>query len=307
MDASVILRGEAVAAGDLLQLLLVIPVQSNLRANRAAIAFCSFERKFDPVVARRDSVLIDQKRAVLIRYDHIERSSVPKICERDRAAVIPIGCAHSLRNIKEPARTVIEPHVFLLITREATSVERRPVGSVANDRAVAAGHFCKVVPVAALAVERDIAVYEIKIEIAVIIQIAKLRTKAPSTELYTKVTRKVVVFERRASLRNPEIVALNQHAFLRDIRNIDGKLSLIEDVAEGNIHPALGRKAHSSFFAAFVKVSTVIEIKLRDAVVIRDEEIGMSGTAQIGRGAGQRPAVAVDAGLRADLFKAAIP
>ena len=49
VQAAVILRCEAVAAGDLLQLLFAVPIQGNLRANGAAIALRAFERELDPV------------------------------------------------------------------------------------------------------------------------------------------------------------------------------------------------------------------------------------------------------------------
>ena len=51
MQPPVILRREAVAAGDVLNLLLAIPEQRNLGANRAAIALGAFELELDPVIS----------------------------------------------------------------------------------------------------------------------------------------------------------------------------------------------------------------------------------------------------------------
>ena len=50
----------------------------------------------------------------------------------------------------------------------------------------------------------------------------------------------------------------------------------------------------------------VVEIELGDTIVVGDEEIGIACAAQIGCRAGQRPAAAADASLRAHFFKVAV-
>ena len=65
-----------------------------------------------------------------------------------------------------------------------------------------------------------------------------------------------------ARLRHPQIVALNQDAFFRDVRNVDREFALVEDVAEGDVHAALGREADTRLFACLVKVPVVVEIEL---------------------------------------------
>ena len=93
---------------------------------------------------------------------------------------------------------------------------------VADDGAVAAGDFGEVVPVAARARQRDVAVVEEQVEVAVVVQVAELRAEAPAAELDAEVAREIRVVEAAAFLRNPEIVALEQDAFLGDVRNVDG-------------------------------------------------------------------------------------
>ena len=67
-------------------------------------------------------------------------------------------------------------------------------------------------------------------------------------------------------------------------------MALVEDVAKGDVHAALGRKAHAGLLADLVKVSAVIEKELGDAVVVGDEEVWMSGAAQIRGSGSKRPA-----------------
>ena len=52
MQPPLVLRRKAAAAGNFLHLLLPIPEQRDLRADRAAIAGGSFQLKFDPLVLR---------------------------------------------------------------------------------------------------------------------------------------------------------------------------------------------------------------------------------------------------------------
>ncbi len=78
---------------------------------------------------------------------------IPQVRERHGAAVVGVRRAYGLRNINKLAFAVIEPQAFLLVTGKAAAVECRPVCGVADNGTVAAGHLCKVVPVALLAVE----------------------------------------------------------------------------------------------------------------------------------------------------------
>ena len=49
MQPPLVLRSESAAAGNFLHLLLAVPIQSHLRADRAAIARRAFQRKLDPL------------------------------------------------------------------------------------------------------------------------------------------------------------------------------------------------------------------------------------------------------------------
>ena len=81
---------------------------------------------------------------------------------------------------------------------------------------MAAGDFRKVIPVAFVAIERDVAVGEIEIERAIVVEIAELRAETPSADFHAEIARQVVILNsvaRRAFFRNPQIVPLDQHTF----------------------------------------------------------------------------------------------
>ena len=61
----------------------------------------------------------------------------------------------------------------------------------------------------------------------------------------------------------------------------------------------------SSFTAAadFLKAGTVVRVKFRDAIVIGNEKIRVTTTAQVRGSRCKRPATAIDAEFFADLFK----
>ena len=196
-----------------------------------------------------------------------------------------------------------------LIARQAAAFKRRPVLGVANDGAVAAGDFRKVVPVAAVPVERDVAVGQIEVERAVVIQIAELRAETPAAEFDSEIARQIFVLDgvaRRSLLRHPQIISLDQDAVFGNIGNVDGVSALVEDVAKGGVHSALGREAHAGLFAHFMKALAVIEIELGNSVVVGDKQIGMPGAAQVRGRRGQRPAPAVDANFLGDFFKLSV-
>ena len=98
-------------------------------------------------------------------------------------------------------------------------------------------------------------------------------------------------------LRHPQIVALDQNAVFGDVRNIDRVLALIENIAEGDVHAALGREADAGLLAHFVEPLAVVKVKFRNAVIVGDKQVGMPGAAQVCGRSGQRPAAAVDAKL----------
>ena len=67
----------------------------------------------------------------------------------------------------------------------------------------------------------------------------------------------------------PEIVGLNEDAGLRDVRLVDRQSAVVEDIAEGGVHPALWRAAHASFGADFGEaLALLVGEQLRDTVVV---------------------------------------
>ena len=77
MQPPVILRGKSAAAGHFLDLLLAIPEQCDLRADRAPVTCGSFQFEFDPLIFWRDGVLVKKQRAVLIGDDNVEHAAIP--------------------------------------------------------------------------------------------------------------------------------------------------------------------------------------------------------------------------------------
>ena len=133
VQAPLVLRAESRSARDLLHLLLAVPEHGDLRADRAAVACTrsaaasdrqrALELELDPVAARRDLVAIEQQRTALVGDDDVEHAAVRQVGERDRAAVVAIGDADHLRDVEEAAGAVVDPHLLLLIARQAP---RRP-------------------------------------------------------------------------------------------------------------------------------------------------------------------------------------
>ena len=60
-------------------------------------------------------------------------------------------------------------------------------------------------------------------------------------------------------------------------------------------------------FAGFAEtLAAFVQIQLGDAVVVGDEEIGMTGASEVGGDGGERPAAGVNAEFSADFFKFAV-
>jgi len=116
--------------------------------------------------------------------------------EGDGAAVKGVGGADDLRDLGEAAEAVIEPDALALVARQAAAAHRRPVLRVGDDRAVADGDGREVVPVAAALAGRHVAVHEVQIESAVVVQIAELCSPAPASELDAEAGRQVLVRAR---------------------------------------------------------------------------------------------------------------
>ena len=197
---------------------------------------CTFKFKLNPLIVGRDGVLIHKQRTTLVGFDYVECSSIPEIGKGYGSAVVRVGDTDRLSNVDKLACTVIEPHVFLLITGEASSIHGGPIFRIADDCRVAPCDLGEVIPVAPLAIERNIAVRDVEIERAVVVQIAKLRSKAPPTESrLLHIARQVFVLgcvTFRSILRHPQIVPLNERTIFRNVGDIDGIFALIKDVAE---------------------------------------------------------------------------
>src|ERR1700756_721921 len=133
MQAPVVLCGESASTRHLLCLLLSVPVHRYLGSDCAAICFCTFERKLNPLTLRINGVLVHQHWPALVRDDHIEDSAVPQVRHRHGAAIVDVCDSHRLSNINKLTCSIVEPHVLLLIPRETAAVHSGPVSSVSDD------------------------------------------------------------------------------------------------------------------------------------------------------------------------------
>src|SRR5512145_3232559 len=81
VHAALILRRESATPRHLLHLLLALPEQPYLCANCAAVADAALQLKGDPLVVRRDAVLVQQQRAFLVGDQRIKHAAIPQIGE----------------------------------------------------------------------------------------------------------------------------------------------------------------------------------------------------------------------------------
>ena len=194
----------------------------------------------------------------MIGHHHVEHAAIPQIRQRDRAAVVSVVDSDRLGDIDKFSGAIVQPDSLVLISRQTAAFKRRPVLGVADDGAVAARNFGKVIPVAAVAVERDVAVGQVEVESSVVIQIAELRAETPAAEFDPEVARQVFVLDgvaRCALLRHPQIISLDQNAVFRNVRNVNGISALVQDVAESGVHAALGGEAHAGLLARLREIS----------------------------------------------------
>src|SRR5262245_10520016 len=283
MQAPLVLDEESAAARHFLRLLHAVPEQTDLRADGAAIARHAFQLEVDPFVFGRDCAFVKQRGAFLIRDYHIELAAVGEIGQRDRAPVVNIGHADDLRDLFELSRAVVDPDLFLLVTRQTAVVHRRPVLRVGDDRRVAARYFRIVVPVTGVPVRRDITIDQVDVLIAIVVQIAELRAPAPAADLDAQVASQVVELQigtRSPQARNPEVIALNEHALFGNVRDVYRKVSAIEHVTDRRRHPALRRETDAGFLPDLAKLlAAFIEVQFRDPVIVGDEQIRIARAA----------------------------
>src|SRR5439155_15244770 len=102
--------------------------------------------------------------------------------------------------------------------------------------------------------------------------------------------------------RHPEVVALEQDAALADVGDVDGELAFVVDVAETDVHAALGPLGDAAPLAHLFKLrSLVVGIEFGHAVVVGQEKVRVAGATQVGGPDCQRPAGACYAHLLGDI------
>src|SRR6202044_2422863 len=123
MQPPIVLRRKPAATGNVLYLLLPVPIKSDLSTNRTPVAPGPFKREFDPLILGVHGVLVNQQGTTLVGHDYVEYPAIPQISQRNRAPVIDIGRADSLGYIHKFRCPIIDPDFLLLISRQAASIE----------------------------------------------------------------------------------------------------------------------------------------------------------------------------------------
>src|SRR5438093_13261143 len=76
VQPSLVLRAEAAAAADFLNLNLIAPVKLDACADRAAVARLAFQGEVHPMASRLNRIAVDEKRSALLRRDDIQCAAV---------------------------------------------------------------------------------------------------------------------------------------------------------------------------------------------------------------------------------------
>src|SRR6185312_2763848 len=185
------LRSIAVAGGDGLHLLhgpaTLAPRQFHFGADGVAVApagfaagaGAAFQLELHPVAARSHRVLVHKKRTILVGDHDIGDAAIEEVRQGDGTAIELVRGADGPGNIHEVAAGV-EPDALGLIAGEALSADGRPVLGVLDEAFEAAGNLAVVVPVAAAFIGGDVAVGEVEIEAAVVVQIGEPGAPAPA-------------------------------------------------------------------------------------------------------------------------------
>src|ERR1700722_13926523 len=82
MQPAFVRGAESATAGYLLQLLVPVPENPHLGADRTAVDRLSFELELYPMVVWRDRISIEQNRTVLICHHCVQRAAILKIGQR---------------------------------------------------------------------------------------------------------------------------------------------------------------------------------------------------------------------------------
>src|SRR5439155_17982066 len=152
--------------------------EPNTGADGAAITLRPFQLELYPLILRYYRVFVNQEWPFLVGDDDVEHAAIPQVGERDSAAVVSIRDADGLGDIDELA-ILVKPDAFLLVAGQAAALHGVPVLGVGDNRLGGPGHLGIVVPIGFLAAVRgDVAVGQVQVEKAVIVQIAKLRAPA---------------------------------------------------------------------------------------------------------------------------------
>src|SRR5579875_2521701 len=158
----------------------MVPIQGNCGADGAAVASRALQMKLNPPILGVYSVAIDQQRTALICHNDIKRPIIPQVGQGHSPSIIEVGSSNLLSHLGKVAGAITKPDALLFIAGEASPVHGRPVGRIRDNGAIGSCHLIKFVPVALVTFSRIEAVGKIEVEVAVVIEVAELRPKAPA-------------------------------------------------------------------------------------------------------------------------------
>ena len=124
----------------------------------------------------------------------------------------------------ETSGSIIGPDALLLIAGKGAATHSRPVLGLADKRSITDAELGVVVPIRQLLIEGDVAVYKIHVLSAIVIEVTKLRTKAPATIFQPKRICLVLVEELAwfiAIFGNPDVIALLKEIVFPNVRNLN--------------------------------------------------------------------------------------
>src|SRR2546422_8283548 len=184
MEAPIVLTTESRSAAHHLSLFDSSEFRRDLRADRAAITAGTDQLELHPmtVPCGRQGIAVQQRPALLVRDDDVERTTIEEIGDRDRAAVESVRDSCCLSDIDEAVAAAVDQHAGSLVAGEARVPDRRPVFRVLEDVALRAGDLRHRVPIVAARVGRDETVHDDEVHQPIVIQIAELRAPCRSEE-----------------------------------------------------------------------------------------------------------------------------
>src|SRR6266566_2171294 len=290
VEPAVVLAREPRAPVHNLELARPAREEEHLRPDGAAVRARAHELERDPVAARRNAVLVDQRRLALVRDHDVEYTAIEQIRQGDGAAVVLVGHTYGGGDVGPPRQAVVHQHARPLVAGEAGGANSGPAACVLEHVPVGAGDLGHRVPVALRAVAGDVAVYDEQFVASVVVQVAELRAPGPPRVGDDPLGGLLEPAQLRQEVE-AQVVAVKQVAPLRDVGHEGVHAPAIQHIAERGRHAALG-VALQARPAQDEAPPVVVQVQLFGSVVVRQEQIGPAVAVEVRRGDREGPACA---------------